>query len=175
MNLDVPIQQQEFAQLVGVSESAVSYWLTDGVLPRGGTGRDWLLAYVERLREQAAGRDPTGDLTRQRARLAKEQADAVALKNQVARGEYAPIGLLADTLAAAAAGVVDRMDQLDARISQVCPGLPDNARQQMREVLALARNSWISDTRELIGQRLADMCESDEDPEQPEAAEPQDA
>jgi terminase small subunit / prophage DNA-packing protein len=63
--------------------------------------------YVQHLRSIAAGRgdaDGVANLTTERARLAKEQADAQALKNAVLRGEYVPAGEVerawADTLRA---------------------------------------------------------------------------
>lgn len=49
--------------------------------------------YIASLRETASGRggeEQVLNLTSERARLAREQADAQALKNAVLRGEYVP-------------------------------------------------------------------------------------
>lgn len=70
--------QAKFADLVGISRQAVSKKVDDGTLPRGGTYADWLLAYVEKLRENAAGRsgERQDDLTKARI----DEANAKALK-----------------------------------------------------------------------------------------------
>ncbi|WP_245731569.1 terminase small subunit [Loktanella fryxellensis] len=63
--------------------------------------------YIASLRETASGRggeEQVLNLTSERARLAREQADAQALKNAVLRGEYVPASEVerawADTLRA---------------------------------------------------------------------------
>jgi phage terminase Nu1 subunit (DNA packaging protein) len=90
------VTQSEFADLVGISQQAVSALLMRGTLSNGDTARQWLHDYCENLREQAAGRASTGslDLVQERARLAKEQADKVAMSNQQLRLELAPVSLL---------------------------------------------------------------------------------
>jgi len=113
---------------------------------------------AERLREQAAGRmsaDGGGlDLVQERAALARSQREAQEMKNAVARGEYAPIGLLSDVLGAASAGVVDRFDQLDGTLRKVCPDLPEAARVAVHQVIASARNEWIRATASLVEAHL---------------------
>lgn len=157
------VTQAEFGADVGISQQAVSELIRAGVLMHGHSERQWLLAYCARLREQAAGRlsaDGLGlDLVQERARLARLQADAQDLKNAVARGEFAPIGLLTDVLAAASAGVVDRFDQLDGALRKACPDLPEAARIAVHQMLASARNEWIRATVELVDKRLDGMAD----------------
>ena len=159
--LDAPISQAEFAQIVGVSEARVSQLVSEGVIVRGDTGHSWLLGYCERLRDQAAGRasSETGglDLVQERAALAREQRLAQALKNAVARGEYAPIGALADVLGMASSAVVDRMDQFEGLLRKACPDLPEEARTIVLAVMASARNEWIRSTAKLVEDRLTSM------------------
>lgn len=161
------ITQAEFAQMVGLSESAVSQMMSAGQLERGANAHGWLLAYTARLREQAAGRmsaDGGGlDLVQERAALARAQREAQELKNAVARGEYAPIGLLADVLGAASSAIVDRFDLLDGAMRKACPDLPEAARTAVQSVLASARNEWIRATSQLIAQRLDDLADAAED------------
>lgn len=159
--LDAPISQAEFAQIVGVSEARISQLVSEGVIVRGDTGHSWLLGYCERLRDQAAGRasSETGglDLVQERAALAREQRLAQALKNAVARGEYAPIGALADVLGMASSAVVDRMDQFEGLLRKACPDLPEEARTIALVVMADARNEWIRSTAKLVDDRLTAM------------------
>ncbi|MBI5270136.1 MAG: hypothetical protein HY856_10725 [Burkholderiales bacterium] len=172
MDLAKPLTQAAFGDLIGVSQQAVSDLVTRGVLNHGAPAGEWLAAYCDRLREQAAGRigaDAGGlDLVQERAALAREQRIAQAMKNAVARGEYAPIGLLADVLAAASAGVVDRFEQLDGALKKACPDLPESARNVVRTVIASARNEWARSTAELVVHHLdattVEAASDDDDP-----------
>jgi len=167
--LNQPVSQAEFAQIISVSEARVSQLLTDGILARGVTALEWLNAYCTRLREQAAGRmgaDGGGlDLAQERAALAREQRISQKLKNDIARGEYAPIGLLADVLATTSAAVVDRFEQLDGALHKACPDLPGEARATVMAVIASARNEWIRSTAQLIDRSLDEQTgdQGDED------------
>ncbi|WP_240636167.1 hypothetical protein [Caldimonas tepidiphila] len=160
--LKARVTQKEFADLVGISQQKVSELLADGILPREGTADQWLHAYCTRLREQAAGRlgEVEGvDLAYERALLAREQREGQRLKNAIARGEYAPIGLLADVLGAASAGVVDRFDQLEGALRKACPDLPESARMTVMQVIASARNEWIRSTAKLVATRVDELAD----------------
>ena len=166
--LQQSIAQAEFAELVGVSEARVSQLISEGVISRGDTAHGWLVGYCERLRDQAAGRlgDTMGlDLVQERAALAREQREGQAIKNAVARKEFAPAGLLADVLGMASSAVVDRFDQLEGQLRKACPDLPDEAKTTMQQVIAAARNEWIRSTATLVADGLDAMLagQGDED------------
>lgn len=86
----------QLARFLTVSRQRASDLIRDGVIPdKGPNGYDvfaCLGAYHDNLREVAAGRGAGGvlDLAQERARLAKEQADKVALENAVSRNELMP-------------------------------------------------------------------------------------
>ena len=164
--IDVVISQAEFAQVVGVSEARVSQLLGDGVMARGDTAHGWLISYCERLRDQAAGRAgaETGglDLVQERAALAREQRMGQAIKNAVARKEYAPVGLLADVLGMASSAVVDRFEQLEGSLRKACPDLPDEARDTLQQVIGAARNEWIRSTANLVAESIDAMQVEDD-------------
>ena len=165
--LDQVISQSEFAQMIGVSEARVSQLVADGVIVRGETVAQWLVGYCERLRDQAAGRAGSEvgglDLVQERAALARSQRMAQDLKNAVARGEYAPIGLLADVLGLASSAVVDRFDQLEGALRKTCPDLPEEAVTTVQTVLANARNEWIRSTEKLVAAHLDEMLADEEE------------
>lgn len=170
--LEQQIAQAEFAQMIGVSEARVSQLVADGVLVRGETALEWLVSYCERLRDQAAGRLGTEvgglDLVQERAALAREQREGQAIKNAVARKEFAPVGLLADVLGHAASAVVDRFDQLEGVLRKAVPDLPDEAKTAVMQVIANARNEWIRGTERLVSDHIdallaADMGDEDAD------------
>lgn len=159
--LDQTVSQAEFAQMIGVSEARVSQLVSEGIIVRGDTAHEWLIGYCERLRDQAAGRagSESGglDLVQERAALAREQRISQALKNDIARGEYAPVGLLADVLATASAAVVDRFEQLEGALRKACPDLPDAARSTIMTVIASARNAWIRSTAQLVDKSIDEI------------------
>lgn len=153
--------------MIGVSEARVSQMASDGVIAKGETAHQWLLGYCERLRDQAAGRmgAETGglDLVQERAALARSQRIAQDMKNAVARGEFAPVGLLADVLSAASSAVVDRFDQIDGTLKKSCPDLSHEAVDAILRIVASARNEWIRATQRLAVERLDAITADDED------------
>lgn len=165
------ITQAEFALAVGVSEARISQLISEGVLPREASAGEWLSVYCERLREQAAGRASAGplDLAQERAALAREQRMGQAIKNAVARREYAPVGVLSDILGMAASAVVDRFDQLEGLLSKAAPDLPDEAKTVVMKVIASARNEWIRATDRAVTDAIDAMPvdTDDADPEMP--------
>lgn len=171
--LDAPISQAEFAQIVGISEARVSTLISEGVLTKGDNAHSWLLGYCDRLRDMAAGRHSAGglDLVQERAALARSQREAQELKNAVARGDFAPIGLLADVLGQAASAVVDRMDQVEGDLRKACPDLPEDARVVVLRTLANARNEWIRSTAKLVSDQVDGMTEDQEDADDDRAPE----
>ncbi|WP_445289091.1 hypothetical protein [Variovorax atrisoli] len=166
------ISQAEFGAWVGISEARVSQLMAEGVLTRGESGHEWLVAYCERMRDIAAGRasSETGglDLVQERAALAREQRLGIAIKNAVARGEYAPISLLAEVLATASQSVSERFEQLPGLLRKVCPELPDAARDQVMSAIADARNQWVRATARLVAEAVTapdDDLEEEGDPQ----------
>jgi phage terminase Nu1 subunit (DNA packaging protein) len=87
--LDASATQAGFSELVGIKRQTVADWLEKGLLEKGGTYRDWLLAYCERLRTQAAGRgmSGSGDYETEKLRLTKAQADNEEQKAEKSRLE----------------------------------------------------------------------------------------
>lgn len=163
--LNQTITQAVFAELIGVSEARVSQLMASGAIRQGETAGQWLRSYTERLRDQAAGRMGENgglDLVQERAALAKAQRVNQELKNAVARGEYAPVGLLADVLGKASGAVVDRFDQLPGKLHKACPDLPEAARGAVMEVVASARNEWVRSTANLVDAFLDEIQDDDD-------------
>ncbi len=123
MNLDDAITQKAFADLVGLSEARVSQLASDGVLVRGDTCRAWLLAYCERLRDQAAarlGNTPDGlDLVQERAMLARHQGGMAELKLAEMRGELIRTDAVRAAWAARIVSTREALLQIPARIAPV--------------------------------------------------------
>lgn len=94
---EVAVTSSVLADWLGLSARAVQQHAKDGVLPRNAEGsfdlQTAVLAYCKHMRAVAAGRGGAAQstLTAERARLAREQADACALKNAVTRGELVEV------------------------------------------------------------------------------------
>lgn len=166
VNTQSAATQTDLAELVGVTQQAISAMVGAGKLEISGTLGDALQAYCERLRDQAAGRlgSELGglDLVQERAALAREQRIAQELKNQVLRGEYAPIGLLADVLGIASSAVVDRFDQLEGALRKSCPNISDEVLSTVLGVVTAARNEWIRATVRLVDEAVDRFAIEDE-------------
>ena len=91
------------------------------------------------MQHQAAGRDVDGNLTRERARLAKENADKVARENAVARGEYAPLAVLEAALGHVARQLATQLDSVVPTLRRRHPDLPAAALRQVADVLIQCR------------------------------------
>jgi phage terminase Nu1 subunit (DNA packaging protein) len=132
------------------------------------------IAYIRRLRDQAAGRlgNEAGglDLVQERAALARSQREAQDLKNAVARGEFAPVGLLADVLGRASSSVVDRFDLLEGDLRKACPDIPDDVLLTVLGVNAKARNEWLRATSRLVDEYIDQLVAEDEEADALDAA-----
>ena len=174
VDLSGAFSQTLLASMVGITQPAVSAMVADGRLQVEGLSLgDALQAYCQRLRDQAAGRvgSEVGglDLVQERAALAREQREGQAIKNAVARKEFAPVGLLADVLGMAASSVVDRFDQLEGSLRKACPDLPDEAKTTIQQVIASARNEWIRSTERSVFDRIDSMLTDPDEDDQADA------
>jgi phage terminase Nu1 subunit (DNA packaging protein) len=139
LNLSQSISQESFGQLVGVTQQAVSDLIGRGILPQGETAGSWLLAYTKHLREQAAGRGADGELARERARLAREQADRVAMENATSRRELAPVSVLELVLAKMAGDVASILQGIVPRVKRRVPTITSEALGVVEDELIKAR------------------------------------
>lgn len=97
VQLDRVLTQAEFAELVGITQPAVSDLVKRGVLRSNLTGATWLREYCTHLREEAAGR--AGTLADASAALKNAQRVEVEMRTAIKRKEYVPVGLIAQVLA----------------------------------------------------------------------------
>ena len=147
-----PGTQKDFAALVGISQAAASNWAAAGLLVPGETLGAWLLAYCDRLRQQAEQRLGDGllDLVQERAALARAQRIGYEMRNEQAKAEYAPTQLLREVLAVARDGMAANIDQLPARLAAAVPDLPPSVCAVVLAVVQSARSSWVGGTADLM-------------------------
>ena len=72
-----------FAELVGISQPAVSKHIANGVLTQGASFREWLREYCEHLREYAAGRGGG-----QHDALTRARTEESSVKSALGRIQY---------------------------------------------------------------------------------------
>ena len=140
MDLDQPCLQVDFANLVGISQPAVSELLTKGTLKAGQPARIWLLAYTRQLREQAAGRGADGELAQNRAALTATNNEMAQIKLKRMRGEFVPVLVIAQVLAHIGTQIASKLEPLPARIKMVCPQLTPDDLKAVETVITEARN-----------------------------------
>lgn len=151
MNLTYQCSQSEFGKAVGISQQAVSKLIARGVMTSGADAGQWLREYCRNLREVAAGRLAAGDidLATERALLAREQREKIAMQNAVTRGELAPRALLTQVLAAVAPRVCGLLES-------IVPALRRRSGYSAEDLDFIART--IADARNAIaGLRLPDL------------------
>lgn len=154
IDLGKKIAQARFAQMVGITQPAVSGLIARGVLAAGDTAENWLLAYCGNLRETAAGRSQSANavlnLNDERARLASAQADKIEMENEVMKGALAPVETLEAVLTRAGGKVAAQLDAIPGAIKRRVPGLDDAAIGFIRREVARARNAVANLTLEDI-------------------------
>lgn len=157
IDLNKVANQRDFAKIIGVSEAAVSNMKTAGVISKGQTMGEWLLAYSSHLREQAAGRATKGDLdlATERAGLAKAQRERIEMQNAVTRGELAPTILMEEVLAKVASKIVGPLEAIWPNLRRRVPTLTAKEGEIITKTIAEARNV-------IAGMSLAILNEDDE-------------
>lgn len=159
VNFDAHMSQAEFGELVGVSQQAISSLLVRNVLSPDGSAGQWLREYCSNLREVAAGRsssDGSFDLVEERARLAKEQADRIAMQNAERRHELAPVEAMEMVLAAVGVKVGKILDTIPGLVRRRVPGICSDVIEAIESDIAKCRNMAASMT-------LASLSDEDDD------------
>lgn len=123
------VTQQEFGDLIGISQPAVSDLLSRGVIAEGEPLGVWIKRYCGQLREMAAGRAAAGglDLATERAALARAQREKIEMQNAVTRGELTPTAVLEQVLAKTASGIDGIFSAIPMMVRRRLPDLPSMA------------------------------------------------
>lgn len=119
--------QAEIARHLDLSTRQVRELQAAGVFSKGATLDAARIAYIRRLREQAAGRSATNglDLASERARLAKMQADKLEIELEARRGDLVSVSDAEEGWAALVNAFRSRMLMLPAQAAVSLPGVVD--------------------------------------------------
>ena len=146
--------QAQFAKHWGISTPAVNDLMARGVVPRDATLEAGCLCYTAHLREKAAGRDkPDGDeLTFEKTRLTKAQADKTELEVATLRGELIPAGEVESTWCDITSTIRTRLLSLPSRATTLML-----AADSMQEAEAILKSL----IREVLTELAADGTKDD--------------
>lgn len=119
--------RDELADLLGISPTRVTQLGRDGIVEKVSRGRyaaeGSIRAYCHHLRTAASGRELPRDITAERVRLVREQANAVSLKNALARGEMVEAVAVEREWSDVLRGVRAAMLAISSRVRQRLPAL----------------------------------------------------
>jgi len=171
VDLQSPMKQGDFGQLVGISQQAVSDLVRRDVLFPGAAGGMWLQQYCAHLREQAAGRAAAGelDLAAERARLARAQSERIEMQNAETRRESAPVVLLEIAVATMGRKVAAVLEAIPVKIKRRSKNLSAEDIEIITAEITKARNIAASaqfDLEDPDGSKR----DSESDTERPEGA-----
>lgn len=136
------VSARELAEWLGISDRSVRLAADRETVARVNRGAYALKASVQRycahLREVAAGRggeQGVMDLAQQRARLAKEQADAVEMKNDQLRGGLVRADEVERTWSDILRGVQAHMLAVGTKVQHRLPGLTRHDVEQIDQTI----------------------------------------
>ena len=143
IDLAVSPTQTAFGDLVGISQPAVSDLVSRGILRDGESAQQWLWSYTSHLREMAAGRATEGglDLATERARLASEQADRVAMQNAVTRRDLAPVAFMEACLAQVGRQIASKLEAIPVNLKMRSTSISEQDLTFVEQAISEARNA----------------------------------
>lgn len=143
IRIDQRPTQAEIAAHLDISDRRLRELLTEfGLDHKQSPLTEIRILYLRKLRAEAAGRSTNGDLdlATERARLAAEQADKIAMQNAVTRGELAPAALIEEVLTKAAARIAGVFDAIPGMVRRRVPELRSEEIDLIAGEVAKARN-----------------------------------
>jgi phage terminase Nu1 subunit (DNA packaging protein) len=144
--------QHEVAKHLGISQKLVGDMVAMGHIEKQDRGQydldECRRQYIKRLQDMAAGRAAAGDLdlAEERARLAKEQADAKEMENAVARGELVSIEDVAVSIEKQFTKVRTKLLGIPTKVAPEA-----HACATVKEVQAIVEQAIIEALNDLVG------------------------
>ena len=130
MDLDDEVDGTTLATVLNLSLRRVQQLAQDGTIPRSSTSKRGLFplrgaieGYISFLQRKAEGGSRSEDLDVERARLAKEQADRIAMQNASARKELASVEVIRLVLAQSAGKIGGILEGIPIAVKRRSPGV----------------------------------------------------
>ena len=151
-NVSETLSQKGFAALCDVSPQTVSNWCEAGMPNKGGGGHGETRSINVRQAIPWVVANRTEKPGSERERLAREQADKVALENAKTRGEHIIAQQVEDALAAAIAGLASQLDGHPGRMATPLASIDDPAliRSKLQDETRRIRDTYARQLTELV-------------------------
>lgn len=137
-----------FARLFNLTERRIQQLAKDGIIPKAAQGKYPLIGVVQAYVKFLQERSLTGEVSERdkdikglRSRLIEAQAIAIELKNEVARGETAPIEVIGDVLSKVCAVIAAEVDSIPLQIKRKHPSLDTAVIESIKRHCVKAMNA----------------------------------
>jgi phage terminase Nu1 subunit (DNA packaging protein) len=153
-----------FARLFNVTERRIQQLAKDSVIPKSARGKYPLIGtiqgYVKYLQDRSLGNvSPSdGDLNAERLRLTRAQADNMEIKNEIARGQTAPIELITWVLSKVAGEVAGEIDSIPLNVRRKHPSMNAQVIEDIKRHCVKAQNA-VSRVDEILETALNDYID----------------
>lgn len=150
-NITRPTQKQ-IAEHLDLSVSGVKNLIADEIFNQYMTLNEIRVCYIRFLRSFANGRNQPkksdaetdlipGTLDYEKLRLTKAQADNMEIKNQISRGEVAPIELIEKVITSSSAEASGILDSLPLMVKRKHPELSSQIIESIKRQVVKAQNA----------------------------------
>lgn len=167
-NITEALSQKGFAKLCDVSPQTVSNWCEAGMPHTGGGGHGETRKINVRTALPWVVANRTEKPGSERDRLAKEQADKIAIENAQSRKELIKAQHVEDSIAEALANLATQLDGLPGRMATTLSSIEDPAlvRSKLQDEVRRIRVTYAQFLAEL-GQLSSDLVEGQRDRKAP--------
>lgn len=145
------LTQADIAKAIDLSVRQVQNLIKQGVFRQDMTLHEITVCYIRYLRSfangvnQSAKQDETdltpGTLDYEKLRLTKAQADNMEIKNQISRGEVAPIELIEKVITSSSAEASGILDSLPLMVKRKHPELSSQIIESIKRQVVKAQNA----------------------------------
>lgn len=141
--------QKEIADATDLSVRQVQRLIADGLFDQHLTVAENVIRYIRQLRKSSSVSSPDepetelipGTLDYEKLRLTKAQADNMEIKNQISRGEVAPIELIEKVITSSSAEASGILDSLPLMVKRKHPELSSQIIESIKRQVVKAQNA----------------------------------
>lgn len=134
------------ARLLNLTPRRIQQLAAEGVIPKDERGKYLLIPavqqYVKYLQEKVGGGSGVADLSSQRARLAKEQADKIERENAVRNGQLIPADQYVRALADVSNQAIPILESMPGELRLRHPSIETAVLKTVEVLVVNIRNTW---------------------------------
>lgn len=153
-----------FARLFNLTDRRIQQLAKQGIIPKAAQGKYPLIGVVQAYVKFLQERSLTGEVSERdtdikglRSRLIEAQAISIELKNEVARGEMAPVDVVNQVLSKVCAAIASEIDSIPLQVKRKHPTLETTVIESIKRHCVKALNS-IARVDEILDDILDEIC-----------------